>query len=111
MRAEELAEKLPGYFAIVTARAVARLSSIVELASPLLMEGGVCMCLKGNLDQGEREAGDVAAEICGFEKGRVRTVSLDGGDESRCTVSYTKVSKPSIALPRRVGVAQKRPLR
>ena len=40
VRAEALAETDPGSFGAVTARALSSLSSLVELAAPLLADGG-----------------------------------------------------------------------
>jgi len=110
-RAEELALELPEYFAVAVARAVAPLASLVELASPLLMRGGVCLCMKAQLADAEIDAGDVAAAICGMARQQIRNYTLGDGQESRCVVEYKKVAEPTIPLPRRVGVAQKRPLR
>jgi len=110
-RAEELAVELPGYFAVAVARAVSSLASLVELASPLLMRGGVCLCMKAQVSDAEIEAGDTAAARCGMARQQVRNYTLEGGDETRCVVEYKKVSEPSMTLPRRIGVAQKRPLR
>jgi 16S rRNA (guanine527-N7)-methyltransferase len=109
-RAEELALQLPGYFAVVVTRAVGQLASIVGLAGPLLMMDGVCLCMKANLSDEEIEAGDIAAQRCGLAQQRIRNYTLEGGTENRCVVEYKKVSHSQISLPRRTGVAQKRPL-
>ncbi|MCL2818167.1 MAG: 16S rRNA (guanine(527)-N(7))-methyltransferase RsmG [Actinomycetia bacterium] len=111
MRAEELALQQPEHYAIVTARALSELSSIVELASPLLMQGGVCLCMKAQLSEEEIAAGDVAAEQCGLIRKQIRNYTVEGDERTRCIVEYVKVAQPRRDLPRRVGVAQKRPLR
>jgi len=109
-RAEERAIDEPNAYAVVTTRAVSQLNSIVELAAPLLMEGGICICLKGNVTPEEIAAGDAAAHRCGLERKQIRNYTLPGGHEARCIVEYLKVAEPEITLPRRTGVAQKRPL-
>ncbi|MCL2492039.1 MAG: 16S rRNA (guanine(527)-N(7))-methyltransferase RsmG [Coriobacteriia bacterium] len=110
LRAEELAAIQPDYYAITIARAVAQLNSIVELASPILQIGGVCLCMKAHVTDEEIQAGDNAAEKCGLIRKQIRNYTLQGGDETRCIVEYVKVAQPQVNLPRRTGVAQKRPL-
>jgi len=110
MRAEELAQIAPQEFAVVTARAVAPLNSLVELVSPLLHMGGICVLMKGKLSEEELRDGDVAAARCGLVRKQIRNYTLPNGDEQRCIVEYEKAAEPEILLPRRVGVAQKRPL-
>jgi len=111
LRAEELALALPAHFAVVVARAVAPLPSLVELASPLLMIEGVCVCLKAKVTEEELAAGTAAAQHCGMVLQQVRNYLLEDGDETRCVVEYRKASESSVPLPRRTGMAQKRPLR
>jgi len=110
VRAEELAAEKPRAFAAVTARAVAQLNSLVELASPLLMDQGICVCLKGDITEEEIAAGDVAAKKCGLQRKQIRNYTLPDGTEARSIVEYKKVAEPELILPRRTGVAQKRPL-
>ena len=109
-RAEEYAEGHAGDFACVVARAVSSLPSLVELASPLLQHDGVLLCLKGRLDEAERERGLRAADQCGLSEYSMRHLRLPGGEESRTIVGYRKTGASMVALPRRVGLAQKRPL-
>ena len=109
-RAEDLARSEPGAFGVATARALSGLSSLVELASPLLTPGGWLIAYKGALAPEELGRGDAAASRVGLERVSVRSLSLPEGGEARSIVVYAKVAAPEIALPRRVGLAQRKPL-
>jgi 16S rRNA (guanine527-N7)-methyltransferase len=108
-RAEELAIQEVDSYAVVVSRAVAQLNSLVELASPFLTVGGSCLCLKGDINEEELHAGDIAAKKCGLEHKQIHYYMLEGGTEKRCVVEYVKVAESEVKLPRRIGVAQKRP--
>jgi len=109
-RAEALARQDPGGFSIVTARAVAQLASLVELASPLLMHGGVFVAMKGAPGEEEIAHGDAAGRRVGMQRESVRHLVLPDGDETRTVVRYVKVGEPTVELPRADGRAQHRPL-
>ena len=109
-RAETFALEHPEEFAAVVARAVAPLASLVELASPLLRQGGILIALKGRLKDTERESGALAAAIVGLTEMSRRCLQLPEGGEDRTLVAYVKDHVPRIPLPRRVGLAQRRPL-
>lgn len=108
-RAEQVAISRPGAFAVVVARAVSALPSLVELAAPLLMPGGTFVALKGQPSPEELERGRSAAGIVGLEEMAVRRVVLPG-DERRTIVTYRGVGVSEVQLPRRTGLAQHDPL-
>ena len=110
-RAESVPPAHLNAYDVVTARAVASLASLVELASPLLRDGGVLLAMKGSPEPTELVAGDQAAVRCGMSPGVPRTYKLRNGGEARSVLMYQKVGAPAVQLPRRVGLAQKRPLR
>ena len=56
-RIEDLARQRPESFSVVTARALAQLSVLMELASPLLSEGGRLVCYKANPSEEELQHG------------------------------------------------------
>lgn len=110
IRAEELAVQQPARFAVVVARAVSSLAALVELASPNLRDSGILVAMKGQLEGEEFERSLVAAAKCGMEHRTTRTAVLQGGGEVRTIVVYRRRGPSETALPRRVGLAQNRPL-
>ncbi|MHB9038524.1 MAG: 16S rRNA (guanine(527)-N(7))-methyltransferase RsmG [Armatimonadota bacterium] len=109
-RSEELSEVHRNGYSVVTARALSSLPSLLELASPLLEIGGELIAYKGQLDAQERSRGDSAAEILGFKLQRERRVFLPAGGEERTILVFAKTGEPNMSLPRRPGLAQRRPL-
>lgn len=110
-RAEDIALRDPARFAVVVARAVAPLPSLVELAAPLLKKNGVLVALKGRPEEAELGSGVRVAKAVGMRFESSRTLSLPGdGAETRTILVYRKVGRPSVRLPRRVGLAQSAPL-
>lgn len=109
-RAEQHARDFPSAYAVVTARAVAPLASLVELASPLLSPGGVLIALKGSPAALEREDGERAAAWVGMCQTSMRELTLPAGGEQRTILVYEKTGKPRVSLPRREGLAQHSPL-
>lgn len=109
-RAEEWAVDAPPDVTVVTARAVAELPTLLELASPLLRKGGRFVALKGVPTEDELRRAEQAAAIVGFSELSRRTLELPLGLEVRTVISYEKTSESAIALPRRVGLAVRKPL-
>ena len=97
-------------FAVVTARAMASLPVLVEYAAPILIPGGHLIVSKGNPENDEIISGDIAAKICGLSRIETSEFDLPRGLGHRTFLIYKKTSKPSIKLPRAVGVARKTPL-
>jgi 16S rRNA (guanine527-N7)-methyltransferase len=110
IRAEELAREMPGEFAAATARALSSLPSLVELAAPLLQLGGTLIAMKGRMDEAEIRRGDAAAELCGMQRECSQIVVVPGVKAARSIVTYRRMSSPRVRLPRRPGMAQRRPL-
>ena len=108
-RAELLARKEGGRYAVVTARALSKLSVLMELASPLLVKGGTLVSYKGHLEEEELEHAESVQGKTGMRIKNVRRFML-GDEYERAIVTIEKVAKPSIALPRLEGQAQKNPL-
>jgi 16S rRNA (guanine527-N7)-methyltransferase len=93
----------------VTARAVGRLSTLAELASPLLREGGVLVAWKGKRDAGEEEEMDRAAAALAMRPERILEVGDRAGSRHRHLHVIRKSGSTPADLPRRPGVAKKRP--
>ncbi len=110
LRAEELALQSPGRYGTVLARAVTSLPSLVELASPLLRMSGRLVAMKGSPTAKERESGSAAGRMVGMKECDWVEYALPGSGERRTIVIYQKTAPSDVALPRRVGLAQRGPL-
>ena len=107
-RAELLARSRKGEFSVVTARALSKISVLLELASPLLCANGHLVCYKANIDEEEMADAERVAPIVGMKITSDRAFDLDG--YSRRIVVFKKSDRPKVKLPRLEGQAQKNPL-
>jgi 16S rRNA (guanine527-N7)-methyltransferase len=96
-------------YAAVTARAVGRLSTLAELASPLLSDGGILVAWKGKRDPDEEAQLANAAEALAMHPEEIRHVGPYAGSEHRHLHILRKVGPTPSKLPRRAGMAKKRP--
>ncbi len=96
-------------YAAVTARAVGRLSTLAELASPLLEDGGVLVAWKGKRDPEEEAQLESAAELLAMRPEEIRHVGPFAGSEHRHLHLIRKSGPTPENLPRRAGMAKKRP--
>jgi 16S rRNA (guanine527-N7)-methyltransferase len=94
----------------VTARAVGPLALLVEYAAPLLREGGVLVAWKGSRDPAEEAAGAAAADVVGMAVEDVLAVKPFESSENRHLHVLRKISPTPGGIPRRPGMARKRPL-
>lgn len=93
----------------VTARAVGRLATIAELASPLLAAGGHLLAWKGERDPGEEAELERALPSLAMEAVEVRPVRPYRGSRDRHIHLLRKNGPTPNELPRRDGLAAKRP--
>lgn len=93
----------------VTARAVGRLSTLAELASPLLKPNGVLVAWKGKRDTEEEEQLLSAAEALAMSPERIIDVGDRAGSEHRHLHVIRKTGPTPANLPRKPGIAKKRP--
>lgn len=109
-RSEELAggERRDSYEA-VTARAVGRLSTLAELASPLLREDGILVAWKGKRDEDEEQQLERAADQLAMAPERILDVGDRAGSKHRHLHVLRKSGPTPADLPRRPGIAKKRP--
>ncbi len=109
---EHAAGRSPGREAydVVTARAVARLATLAELASPLLREGGALVAWKGRRDPDEEAEAARGAEGTAMTAEEVLDVGASAGYEHRHLHVLRKARPTPQGLPRRPGIAKKRPL-
>jgi 16S rRNA (guanine527-N7)-methyltransferase len=94
---------------VVTARAVGRLATLAELASPLLRLGGALVAWKGRRDPGEEAELDRAGESVAMAPERVVAAGERAGSPNRHLYVVRKAGATPPALPRRPGIAKKRP--
>jgi 16S rRNA (guanine527-N7)-methyltransferase len=109
-RSEEVAggDRRDSYDA-VTARAVGRLSTLAELASPLLKESGVLVAWKGKRDADEEQQLERAAKQLAMHSEAILDVGDRAGSKYRHLHVLRKLGPTPEGLPRRPGMAKKRP--
>ena len=93
----------------VTARAVGRLSTLAELASPLLRPGGVLVAWKGRRDADEESQLERAADQLAMTPVRILDVGNRAGSQHRHLHLIEKSGPTPPNLPRKPGIAKKRP--
>lgn len=108
-RTEELALEQPESFSVITARALSALPSLLELAAPLLCLQGQLICYKAEVDEEELAQASLLEEKLGMKLVSSRRALLSDGKTKRMILVYEKVAEPRVSLPRRPGMAQKRP--
>lgn len=95
---------------LVTARAVAPLEALAELASPLLETGGSLIAWKGEREpEGEAKLAGLESKLA-MTLDRVVPVKPYGGSRERHIYVVKKTAETPPNLPRRPGMVRKRPL-
>lgn len=108
-RIEDLAKERPAAFAVLSARALSSLPSLLELASPLLQQGGRLVCYKSQLPGNELDHAKALETKLAMRFVSERHTLLSDGATQRTIVVFEKDGEPTVKLPRRVGSAQKNP--
>lgn len=96
-------------YEVVTARAVGRLSTLAELASPLLKPNSVLVAWKGKRDEGEERQMENASQVLAMAPEQVLDVGDRAGSAHRHLYVLRKSGPTPGNLPRRAGMAKKRP--
>lgn len=94
---------------VATARAVGRLSTLAELASPLLKPNGVLIAWKGRRDPDEERQLANAAQSLAMRPESILDVGDRAGSAHRHLHVIRKTGPTPTNLPRRPGMAKKRP--
>lgn len=94
---------------VVTARAVGRLSTLAELASPLLKPNAVLLAWKGKRDPEEEGQLERAGPSLSMTPEQVLDVGDRAGSKHRHLHLIRKSGPTPASLPRNPGVAKKRP--
>lgn len=110
-RIEDLALERKGQFSVLTARALSRLVSLLELSAPLLKQGGRLICYKADIQEDEIAEARAVEGMLGMKLVSSRETLLSDNATKRTLLVYEKMGRPRIKLPRRVGMAQKNPLK
>ena len=110
VRSEELACEKRESFDGVVMRAVSSLPVCEELATPLLNKDGKLFLLKSDISEEETEDGMEAAEILGLSLVDKKTCLIGEEKAKRLIFIFKKTGEAGITLPRRPGMAVKRPL-
>jgi 16S rRNA (guanine527-N7)-methyltransferase len=93
----------------VTARAVGRLATLAELAAPLLADGGALVAWKGRRREEEEDELARSRDRVAMELRECRWVGPYAGSRNRHLYLIVKVAPTPPDLPRRPGMAAKRP--
>lgn len=109
-RLEELALEYPNRFSVLTARALSKLSILMELAAPLLIRGGHLICMKSHTSTDEEKHALELQDKLGMKLINQRGFYLSDNETYRKIYVFEKISQSKIKLPRRNGAAQKNPL-
>jgi 16S rRNA (guanine527-N7)-methyltransferase len=94
---------------LAVVRAVAPLATLVEYASPLLRIGGRLVCWKGARDRDEERRGEAAAQVLGMAHSATERVTPFPGAREHHLHVFRKVGPVPAEVPRRAGMAKKRP--
>jgi 16S rRNA (guanine527-N7)-methyltransferase len=109
-RAEDVARgEARETYDVVTSRAVGRLSTLAELASPLLHENGLLIAWKGKRDEAEEQQLERASEALAMASTQILDVGHRAGSEHRHLHVIRKTAATPTNLPRKSGLAKKRP--
>lgn len=108
-RIEELSLEKPNSFNVLTAKGLSQIPSLLELASPLLEKNGLLIALKSREENSFDD--DSLKEKLGMRLVKERQYNLSDKDLFRKVFVFEKYKDPEIDLPRRNGLAQKRPFK
>lgn len=111
-RAEELArnKEYRQRYDVVTSRAVARLSTLLEYMLPFVKVGGRCICMKGANIKEELDEANKAIEILGGRIEKVDLLLLPDSDMERNIIVIKKVKETPNTYPRKAGMPSKQPI-
>ena len=109
MRAEDLAKEKRECFEVVSARAVAKLSILLELCVPLVKMNHTMVALKGKNGHEELLNAQKAIDILGVELIDEEKFMIEE-DATRINLYFKKVKHTPNKYPRAYGQIKKKPL-
>ncbi len=107
-RSEEAVHQYREVFDVVTSRAVARLTILLELCTPLLKKEGILVALKGKGAMEELENAQHAMKVLHLEAKEIKEVQVD--DAMHQNIYFKKTQKTDPKYPRNYGQIKKKPL-
>lgn len=108
-RVEELSLERPKSFSVITARAFSSLASILELTNPLLQRHGWVICYKAHVSKEEYDHVAALEDLLGMRLVSDREITLSDAETYRRILVFEKEHTAKVKLPRRNGMAQKKP--
>lgn len=108
IRAEDLAKTERRGYDLVVSRAVANLSTLLELTLPLVKRGGLVIAMKGPKADEEIQAAKNALKILGGEVEKVDRIDLEGNVRNNILIRKTKTTPKKY--PRGRNLPRKSPL-
>lgn len=109
VRAEDLAKTKRECFDVVSARAVAKLSILLELCVPFVKKGKMMVSLKGKNGHEELENAKKAIDTLGVELVNEDTFLINQ-EATRINLYFKKIKNTPIKYPRAYGQIKKKPL-
>ena len=109
-RIEDLDVERKGQFSVLTARALSSLTSLMELSSPLLMENGRLVCYKSHISEEELAHAKTLNKKLALYIISHRSFTLSDNETLRTIIVFEKRGNPTLHLPRKMSMAQKKPL-
>lgn len=108
-RAEEYAKDNIEKFDIVTARAVAKTSILLELSIPMTKINGIFIAMKANIDEEIPNINNTCDKLnCKLEK--IETFKLPKEESIRNLICFRKLQSTNIKYPRKFEQIKKNPL-
>ena len=109
-RAEDLAKTHRGKFDFATARAVARLNILLELAIPLIKVNGTFIALKGKMGYEEVKEASNALKLLDCKIESTQDVKLFTDNDDRVNVFVKKIKDTNTRYPRAYSKIKSKPL-
>ena len=97
-------------FDVVTARAVANISTLSEYCLPFVKVGGIFICMKGSNYEEELKQGEKAIKVLGGKIESIDEFELPIIKDKRAIIIIRKISDTPSMYPRKEGVPSKNPL-
>ena len=111
-RAEDLGKdkKYREKFDVVTSRAVANMTVLVEYLLPLTKKEGKCICMKGSEIEDELENAKYAIKLLGGKVDKVEKIEISDEHMGRNIILIKKQENTPNQYPRKAGIPLKKPL-